>query len=393
MAAPDRAPPRESVSHPDRVRPRPAPPARGQVTRGAPHVRDSLDVQRVVGWWLAALAPTALLGAWNTGFQALSAAQGLGLDAVPGWRGAVLAGAGLPAAPGSALACVLYGLACLVPALAVAGLAGALVGVVFARARGRAPGATLPLVVVLFVLMLPPDLPLWQVALGAAFGVAVGLEVFGGTGRNVVNPAVVGVALLYFAYPGGFSGAGAWVALDGAEAATALGLAAEGGTAALDAADRTLADAFLGREPGAPGETSALACLLGGALLLYGRLASWRIVAGGVLGLAATAAAAGALADPGRPLAGLSPAWHLSAGGFAFALLFLATDPVTSAATRGGRWALGLWIGFFVALVRIFNPAHREGVLMAVLLGNVLAPLFDHVAVRAWAWRRRRRHG
>jgi Na+-transporting NADH:ubiquinone oxidoreductase subunit B len=152
-------------------------------------------------------------------------------------------------------------------------------------------------------------------------------------------------------------------------------------------------DVLWGREPGAPGETSALACLLGAALLLQLRLASWRIVVGGVLGLVITAAAANAFADPERPLVGMPVHWHLATGGFAFALAFLATDPVTSAHTRGGRWALGLWIGFFVVLVRVFNPAHREGVLMAVLLGNVLAPFFDHVAVRAWARRRRRRLG
>lgn len=367
--------------------------AEAGVTRAAPHVRDTLDVRRAMHCVLWAVLPCAAVGVANAGHQALAASGRLGLGAPPGWRGEGLRALGLSLAPDSAAACVAYGFLLAAPVLAVATAAGWAWDRLFARLRNRTPSEALPVVVVLFALSLPPGIPLWQVALGASFAVVVGLEIFGGTGRNVVNPALAGFAFLYFAYPASFSGEGAWVGVDGVSGATALGVAAEGGLRALEAQGPTWTRTFVGGVPGAFGETSALACLAGGLVLVYTGLASWRVIAGGVLGLVATVLAANALGDPARPLVGLPWYWHLTVGSFAFGLVFLATDPVTSATTAAGRWAYGGFIGFLVALVRVFNPAHAEGVLMAILLGNVLAPLLDHVVVRVHVLRRSRRRG
>jgi Na+-transporting NADH:ubiquinone oxidoreductase subunit B len=369
------------------------PPRAASVTHAAPHVRDGLDLRGAVRCLLWAVAPCALLGVANAGYQALAAADLYGIDELPEWQLGALEALGLEAWPESAVACGVVGLMRAVPILAVAAGVGWAWTRVFARVRGRSASEALPAVVVLFALMLPPAIPLWQVAIGISFAVVLGLEVFGGTGRNVVHPALVGVALLYFAYPASFSGEGVWVGLPGVEAPPVLSAVAAGGLDAVAEAEITWLDTFLGREPGALGETSVLACLAGAALLLYAGLASWRILAGGVLGLAAAAALANAFGDPARPEVGLPIHWHLTAGGFAFGLVFVATDPVTSAGTAAGRWAYGVLIGFLVVLVRVFNPAHAEGVMMAILLANVAAPLLDHVAVRAHGLRRRRRRG
>jgi Na+-transporting NADH:ubiquinone oxidoreductase subunit B len=358
---------------------------------GAPHVRDVLDLRRAMRAVLWAVAPCAAVGALNTGWQALRAAESVASP--PGWREALLASLGVAARPESPLSCALTGLAWLLPVLAVAVAAGLAWGELFARVRRRRRSEAIPVVAVLFALLLPPAVPLWQVALGASFAVVVGLEIFGGTGRNAVNPAVAGFALLYFTYPATFSAQGVWVATPGAQATTVLAAAAHGGVDALRAWGITWRDTLLGFEPGGLGETSALACALGATLLVWMGLASWRVILGGVAGLAAAAALANAFGDPGRPLVGLPVAWHLTTGSFAFGIAFLATDPVTSAVTRAGRWAYGAFVGAFAVLVRVFNPSHAEGMAMALLLGNVLAPLLDHAAVRARRLRRRWRRG
>lgn len=346
-----------------------------------------------MGCVLLAVSPCALVGVVNAGYQVLGASRRQGLERLPGWLGEGLAVLGLPAAPESVAACLLVGLGRALPMLAVAGGIAWAWARLFARLRGRASSEAIPVVVVLFALSLPPAIPLWQVALGISFAVVVGLEIFGGTGRNVVNPALAGLAFLYFTYPASFSGEGVWVGVAGADGTTVLRAASEGGLAALGAGSIRWIDTLVGLEPGALGETSALACLAGGVLLVYARLASWRVLAGGVLGLAITAELSNALADATRPLRGLAWHWHLTTGSFAFGLVFLATDPVTSAVTAAGRWAYGALIGFLVVVVRVFNPAHPEGVMVAILLANVLAPLLDRAVVWRHGLRRRRRLG
>lgn len=348
---------------------------------GPPHVRGALDVPGAMRCVLWAASPCVAMGIYNAGYQARLA----GSD---DWRARALEALG--AAPGSTglWACVAHGAAILLPLLATSLLAGGLAERLFARARGRAADhVALPVIALIFTLCLPPTLALWQAALGAFVAVAVGKEIFGGFGQNFVNPALVGLAFLYFAYPASLTGDAIWVAADGYSGATPLAVAQRGGLAALEAQAAGFGAALWGREPGALGDTSAVACALGLAVLLYTGVASWRVVAGGALGLVAAALLTGALGDE-RPIAELPWHWHAAAGGFAFGLVFLATDPVTAPVTNPGRWLYGLAIGGLVVLLRVANPAHRESVLLAVLLGNVMAPLLDQIAARVQRARR-----
>lgn len=369
------------------------PPAGAAVTRGAPHVRAGPDLATVMRCVVVALVPCVFAALYNAGYQANEAIDDLALDAAPGWRGVALDALGIAPDPDGPLACTVHGLLLLAPVYAVAAIVGVAWQALFERLRRRAAASGLSVTALVFALSLPPAIPLWQVALGMSFGVVIAKEIFGGTGRNFVNPAVAGLAFLFFAYPGQMSGEEVWVAVDGYSGATALALAADGGPSLLARDGPTWWESFAGRTPGAFGETSALACLVGAALLLATGAASWRILAGGVAGLAATALLFGALGDTARPWLGVPWYWHFTLGSFAFGLVFLATDPVTAATTNPGRWVYGALIGALVVLTRIANPAHPEGVLLAILVGNVFAPLIDRVVAHGNARRRLRRLG
>jgi Na+-transporting NADH:ubiquinone oxidoreductase subunit B len=345
----------------------------------------------MLGAVLIALIPCALVGLWNTGHQA-NLWLAANAPAAPGWRVEALRTLGIPTAPESAWACFAHGLLWGAPLWAVSFGAGWLWETLFARVRRRPRDAALPVIVSLFVLSLPAAVPLWQVALGSSFAIVFGKEIFGGTGRNVVNPAVAGLAFLYLAYPETATGDRIWIPVDGASGATPLA-AAKQGVEVLRASGVGWLDTFWGIEPGALGETSAAACVLGALWLVYLRLADWRILAGGVGGVVAASLAFQAFAADGPSMAQLPWTWHLALGSFAFGLVFLATDPVTSAATPGGRLAYGLLIGFLVVVIRVANPAHREGMIFAVLLANLTAPLLDHAVIGVRAWRRRLRDG
>jgi Na+-transporting NADH:ubiquinone oxidoreductase subunit B len=348
---------------------------------GPPLVRSALDVAGAMRCVQVAALPCVAVAVYNAGYQ-VRFALAHGLATGGDWRLRALEALGAPASSTRAWVCVAHGAAILLPLFLTSLLAGGLAERLFARARGRSVDHTaLGVIALLFTLCLPPGLPLWQAALGGFVAVAVGKEIFGGFGHNFVNPPLVGLGFLYFAYPSALSGDALQVAADGYSGATLLGAARQGGITALEASGAGFGDALWGRVPGALGETSALACALGLAVLLYTGVASWRVVAGGALGLVAAALLAGAL-DSGRPIAELPWHWHAVVGGFAFGLVFLATDPVTAPLTDPGRWLYGLAIGGLVVLLRVANPAHRESVLLAVLLGNVMAPLLDQVAAR-----------
>ncbi len=358
-----------------------APGARHYVTSDlatlAPHVRNTLDVRAAMYCVLAAALPCALMALYNTGYQVNRVLAGSGASA--GWRTRLLETAGLGHAPASAVDCVALGALFLAPLLAATWLAGGAAEWCFARARGRRPDhVALPVIAVLFALCLPASLPAWQAAIGAAIGVVIGKEIFGGFGRNFVNPVVVGLAFLYFAYPGALVGDGVWVPLPGHLEPSPLAIATRSGLDGVHGAGLAWSSAALGRVPGAMGETSALACLLGLGILLHTGVASWRIVAGGLLGLIAGVWSLQALGAT-SPIAQLPWYWHLVSGSFAFGLVYLATDPVTAATTDAGRWIYGGIIGALVAAVRIANPAYQDGVLLALLLGNVAAPLVDRM--------------
>jgi len=239
---------------------------------------------------------------------------------------------------------------------------------------------------------LPPMTPLWQVALGISFGIVVAKEVFGGTGRNFLNPALAGRAFLYFAYPASQSGDAVWTAVDGFSGATALGLAAAGGLEAVGTAGITWMDAFLGNIQGSMGEVSTIAILLGGAFLLYTGVASWRIVAGVFVGMVLTSSLFNLIGSDTNPMFAVPWYWHVVIGSFAFGMMFMATDPVSAAMTDMGRWLFGGLVGVMTVLIRVINPAFPEGVMLAILFANLFAPLMDHFVVQANIKRRRARN-
>ena len=353
-------------------------------THSAAHVRDGIDLKRImIMVWLCTF-PAMLWGMYNVGHQALMAISQLGLQA-DGWRTIVTNMVGYD--PNSVWAAIVYGAMQFLPIYAVTFVVGILWEIIFAVVRGHEVNEGFFVTSVLFALCLPPDIPLWQVALGITFGVVVAKEVFGGTGKNFLNPALSGRAFLYFAYPAYMSGDTIWTAVDGFSGATPLGLAALGVTPDqfVDAYGQaiTWGDAFWGNLQGSIGEVSTFAILLGAAVLLWTRIASWRIMLGCVVGVVLTSLLFNTLGSASNLMMQLPFWWHLVIGGFAFGAVFMATDPVSAAQTNNGRWAYGILIGFMTVLIRVVNPAFPEGIMLAILFANLFAPLFDYFVTQA----------
>ena len=269
-------------------------------------------------------------------------------------------------------------------------IVGGIVEATFSLVRGHEINEGFFVTSILFTLTLPPDTPLWMVAMGISFGVIIGKEVFGGTGKNFLNPALTGRAFLFFAYPASMSGDAVWTAVDGFTGATNLSLAAEGGVN-LILTQSTWFESFVGLIPGSLGETSTLAILTGGGLLLLTKIASWRIVAGVMIGMVATSTLFNLIGSETNPLFAMPWYWHLVSGGFAFGMMFMATDPVTASMTDLGRWYYGALIGFMVMLIRVVNPAFPEGMMLAILFANIFSPLIDHFVVQSNIKRRLKR--
>lgn len=283
---------------------------------------------------------------------------------------------------------MLYGACLFLPLYATTFIVGGFWEVLFATVRKHEINEGFFVTSVLFALTLPPDIPLWQVALGISFGVVVGKEVFGGTGKNFLNPALTGRAFLYFAYPAQISGDAVWVGADGYTGATALGIMAADGVEGLAAAGQVVTDfswmsAFLGDIPGSFGEVSTLAVALGGGVLLLMGIASWRVVLGVFLGMVITSLLLNLIGSDTNPMFNVPWYWHLVIGGFAFGMFFMATDPVSAAMTNNGRLWYGALIGFMTVLIRVVNPAFPEGIMLAILFANLFAPLFDYFVVQA----------
>ena len=348
------------------------------VTRASAHVRDGIDLKRImITVWLAAF-PAMFYGMYNLGFQA----TGVMPDgySVPGWHGWLIELLG--GYDGSNIwHCFWYGAVFFLPIYITTFLVGIAWEILFAIKRGHEVNEGFFVTSILFALTCPPDIPLWQVALGISFGVVIGKEVFGGTGKNFLNPALTGRAFLYFAYPAQISGDAVWVAVDGHTGATPLSVVASQGMEVLQQ-QWSWMDAFLGSIPGSIGETSTLAILIGGALLLLTRVASWRIVAGVMIGMVALSTLFNTV-DSTNPAFAMTWQWHLVTGGFAFGMIFMATDPVSAAMTNGGKWAFGILIGMMTVLIRVVNPAFPEGIMLAILFANLFAPLMDHFVVQA----------
>ncbi len=354
------------------------------VTRNTAHVRDGLDLKRMmITVWLCTF-PAMLFGMWNAGYQAntiLAAGPEL-MAAQEGWRlGLVSLFAGFD--PGSLWDNFIHGAAFFLPIYLVTFIVGGFWEVLFASIRRHEVNEGFFVTSVLFALTCPPSIPLWQVALGISFGVVIGKEVFGGTGKNFLNPALTGRAFLFFAYPAQMSGDAVWTTVDGYTGATALSQAAAGGIDQVVASGLTWSDAFLGFMPGSIGETSTLALLIGGGVLLLMKIASWRIVAGVMLGMIAMSLGFNAIGSDTNPMFSMPWHWHLVVGGFALGMMFMATDPVSASMTDTGKWIFGALIGVMVVLIRVVNPAFPEGMMLAILFANLCAPLIDHFVVAA----------
>lgn len=360
------------------------------VTRGAPHVRDAIDLKRVMSYVVVATLPCIFMALWNTGYQANMAMAALDIDSVPGWRGLVLDGLNVGHDPQSLYANCMHGLLYFLPLYIVTVVVGGLWEVLFAAVRNHEVNEGFLVTSMLFTLTLPPDIPLWMVALGISFGVVIGKEVFGGTGKNFLNPALTGRAFLFFAYPAEMSGDAVWTAVDGFSGATPLGLAALGGVEAITGSGVTLMQSFLGGIQGSIGSTSTLACLLGAVFLIYTRIASFRIIFGVFLGMFFMSSFFNLVGSDTNPMFAMPWYWHLSLGGFAFGMVYMATDPVSAAMTNMGRWIFGALIGVMTVLIRVVNPAFPEGIMLAILFANIFAPLIDYFVVQVDIARRKR---
>jgi Na+-transporting NADH:ubiquinone oxidoreductase subunit B len=393
----------------------------GQVSRGLTHVRDALDLKRMMTMVVIALIPCVFMSMWNTGYQAnlaIERIEAAGLEPAFDWHQTVHAALGLGHDPASFLDNLIYGAIFFFPIYIVCMTAGGICEVIFSTIRGHEVNEGFLVTGLLFPLTLPPNIPLWQVALGIMFGVVIGKEIFGGTGRNFLNPALTARAFLYFAYAGQISGDRVWTAasymnegkVDGYSGATALGqlgqlksadmanyatpieslqhIAVTGGT------EQTITwwSSFLGTIPGSMGETSVLACLIGAAILIATGIGSWRIMAGVCLGALAFSSLLYIVGSNTNPMFQVPPWWHFVLGGFAFGTVFMATDPVSASMTETGKWFYGILIGAMTILIRAINPAFPEGIMLAILFGNVFAPLIDYFVVQANVKRRALRY-
>jgi Na+-transporting NADH:ubiquinone oxidoreductase subunit B len=352
------------------------------VTRTTSHVRDGIDLKRMmITVWMCTF-PAMFYGMYNLGWQANTAMADLGIVAVEGWRGGLIElFAGYDAS--SIWDNFWHGAAYFLPIYLTVFVVGGFWEVLFAMKRGHEVNEGFFVTSVLFALICPPDVPLWQAALGISFGVVIAKEVFGGTGKNFLNPALAGRAFLFFAYPAEMSGDAVWTSVDGYTGATALSVAYSGGMEALQS-QMTWMDAFLGKMQGSIGETSTIAILLGGAVLVAMKIASLRIILGVMGGMIVTSLLFNTFGNPDtNPMTAMTWDWHLVVGGFAFGMIFMATDPVSASMTNTGKWVFGALIGFMVVVIRVANPAFPEGMMLAILFANLFAPLIDHFVVQA----------
>jgi len=359
------------------------------VTTVAPHARSYVDMKRIMTYVVIATIPCILWGMYNVGFQTNSAIAELGAS---GWRAWILETLGIGFNAANPLANIAHGALYFLPIYIVTLVAGGIFEVVFATVRGHEVNEGFLVTSMLYALIMPASTPLWQVALGIIFGVVIGKEVFGGTGKNFLNPALTGRAFLYFAYPAQMSGDTIWTPVDGFSGATALSVGASEGYAALPERGLEWSDAFFGMMQGSIGETSTLACMIGLAFLLITKIANWRLIVGCLGGMIAFSSLLNLIGSDSNPMFAMPWYWHLVIGGYAFGLVFMVTEPVSASHTNVGRYIYGALIGFMVVMIRVINPAFPEGMMLAILFGNVFAPLIDYFVVQANIKRRAKRN-
>ena len=330
------------------------------VTPSAPHVRDSIDLKRSMIFVVIAMVPAILFGIFNIGYQDDST-RTIADNFV-------------------------FGLYYALPIIAISYAVGGICEVLFAIIRKHEVNEGFLVTGMLIPLTMPPDIPLWMVAVATAFGVIIGKEIFGGTGYNIFNPALTARAFIYFAYPSEISGDLVWT-VDGVSTATPLLQAAStqgsDSLTLLSSANYTFEQMFLGLIPGSIGETSTLACLIGAGFLLVTKVANWRIMLGMTLGMIVTSIIFMFLSPYStNPMLSLPPHYHFVMGSFAFGMVFMATEPVTASHTNKGRWFYGIIIGVMTVIIRSINPAYPEGVMLAILFANAFAPLIDYFVLQ-----------
>lgn len=352
----------------------------GTVTKTASHVRDVMDLKRMMMMVVYALIPTVIMALYNTGYQANIALGKSGLTELGNWRDAVIAFLGSGYSAQSLWDNVIIGALYFFPVYIVTIAVGGFWEVLFATIRNHEINEGFLVTSLLFPLILPANIPYWQVAIGISFGVVIGKEVFGGVGMNILNPALTARAFLFFAYPAQISGDKVWTAIDGFSQATPLAQFAD---SALKMSSFSWWDSFTGLIPGSMGETSTIACLIGAAILIISGIGSWRIMLSIVIGMVFTSSLFNIITSSTNPMFAVTPAWHFVMGGFAFGTVYMATDPVSAAMTQRGKYVYGLLIGVLVVLVRVLNPAFPEGMMLAILFMNVFAPIIDKIFINA----------
>jgi Na+-transporting NADH:ubiquinone oxidoreductase subunit B len=361
------------------------------VTRAAPHIRDANNVQRLWNYFVIASVPSWLIGLWSLGHQTNLAIADLALDPAPGWRASLLLQSGIGLDPFDTMACVAHGALYFLPIFIVALLAGGFWESLFATLRKKTVDEGLLYIAWFVALMMPADAPLYQVAHGMSFGIVFGKLIYGGSGRYLVNPAMFAIAFLVFSYSELMFGEGAWVPVAGYDQPTVLELVTEeGGLRVIPAVDYSYWQLFLGDRPGAVGVVSVLGAAIGAAFLIWTGMASWRVIAGALLGLIGVSLLGNAIA-PDHLILSIPWYWHLVLGGFAFGAVFIATDPVTGAMTDPGRWGFGLLVGGLTVVIRLGNVSYYEAMIFAILLASLFSPLIDYIVVRRNIRRRRLR--
>ncbi len=361
----------------------------GKVTSKGSHVRDALDLKRMMLTVIYALIPAIIMALYNTGYQSNIGIASISNYEPTGWQQQFFVMLGLTFDSTSILSNVVLGALYFFPIYLVTLAVGGFWEVLFAVIRKHEINEGFFVTSMLFPLILPPDIPYWQVAVGITFGVVIGKEVFGGVGMNILNPALTGRAFLFFAYPAQISGDKVWAAVDGLSQATPLS----------QFADTTMHvtaswwDAFIGLIPGSMGETSTLAILIGAVVLIVTRIGSWRIMLSIVVGMVIMSLTFNLIGSSTNPMFSVTPIWHFVLGGFAFGTVFMATDPVSASFTEKGKYYYGFFIGVLVVLVRVVNPAFPEGMMLAILFMNVFAPIIDRFVIKGNIKRRLARNG
>ena len=350
---------------------------------------------------VVALIPAVFMAMYNTGWQAYKAFQG-GAQPLANWQTDAMAALGFDiVGSGDFLTLLVHGAMYYLPVVIMTLAIGGNIEAIFAIVRKHDINEGFLVTWMLFPLTLPPTIPLWQVAVGIAFGVLIGKEVFGGTGMNILNPALTARAFLFFAYPAQISGDKVWIAAqtsaDGYSGATWLGQVATATgtkeeTLLMLQQEASWMDAFLGLVPGSMGETSALACLIGAIVLVITRVGSWRIMVSLVIGSFVASTFLNAIGSETNQLINVPFHWHIVLGGWAFGAIFMATDPVSAAHSNTGKWIYGFLIGVLAIFIRVLNPAFPEGMMLAILFMNVFAATIDHYVVQANVRRRSARY-